>query len=70
MARESNWRSIVIQADPEWPRNSRIVPEYEFTGPGPKASSLGGLRESDNGKTVFLRDYTQSAIYSTDWDTS
>lgn len=70
MVRETLWSTLVIQADPEWPRTSRIVPEYEFTGTGQKPGSLGPYRESDNGKTVFLRDYTRSEIYSTEWDTS
>lgn len=70
MPRDQSWRSLVIQADPEWPRTSKVVPEYEFTGSGTIRSSLGPNRESDSGRTVFLRDYTKSEIYSTDWDTS
>ena len=70
MVREQTWQSLVIQADPEWPQTSRVVAEYEFTGHGTIRASLGPYRESDMGKTVFKRDYTQSAIYSTEWDTS
>lgn len=52
--RTFSWRTLVMQADPEWAHDSRVVPEYEFT------SERGEPR-------TFKRDYTQSAIYSTEW---
>lgn len=53
MSRETTWRSIVIQADPEWPRDSQIVPEYPFSGPGPK-DPKGYRANTSDGPNTFL----------------
>ena len=51
--RKTNWRSIVQNADPEHPKNSRINDEYVFSGNDPKGQ----------GPRVFTGDYTKRGPY-------
>lgn len=56
--RETTWRDLVIQADPEFIRDSRIVTEYEFSSPP------GGNPDThDRGFRVFCGDYTKRGGY-------
>jgi hypothetical protein len=44
--RTTDWRSIVIACDPDWPRDSRYVIEYEFSAaaPGDETTHEGTMR--------------------------
>jgi hypothetical protein len=68
VTRERSWRSMVIQGDPNWPRDSQVAPEYEFNAPTPRRETE--YRRWEHGRLTFYRRYTDSAIYSTEWNTS
>jgi len=60
VTRQTNLRSEVIRADPEWPRTSRVHAEYEFPAPA-------GARKHRNvkdGKRVFEADYQARGAYA------
>ena len=50
--KRTNLRAEVIRLDPEWPKTSRIIDEYEF-------SSLGDKPR------VFSADYQKRGAYKT-----
>lgn len=60
MARETTWRNIVIQVDPDFVRNDRIVTEYEFSSPGGRNYDP---RTHENGYRVFRGDYRKRGPY-------
>lgn len=61
MARRStDWRSIVVQANPEHTRESRIVDEYEFTAPGGRDAND---KTHKGGRRVFKGDYQERGPY-------
>lgn len=57
--KQTTWRDLVIQADPDHVRNSRIVTEYEFTAPGGRGKD--GTHEE--GRRVFRGDYKRRGPY-------
>ena len=61
--RTTDWRTLVVQADPEHTRKSRIVREYEFTAPSSR--SLDDKSYKD-GKRVFEGDYQTRGPYADD----
>lgn len=52
--RETNWRNLVLKADPNFVHRSRIVREYIFSSTDPRT---GGPRE-------FYGDYTRRGNYA------
>jgi len=62
MARETTWRSLCVQADPDFNRMSRLVVAYEFSSPGKSAS--GNERTHEGGRRIFLEDYQNSGPYA------
>lgn len=56
---KTTWRDLVIQADPDHVRNSRIVTEYEFSSPGGR----GRPETHDRGFRVFRGDYQRRGPY-------
>jgi hypothetical protein len=60
----TDWRSLVVQADPDHTRNSRFVTEYEFTSPGPGQNS--DERTFKDGKRIFIGDYQTRGAYASD----
>lgn len=69
MSRESDWRSIVIEADPEWPRTSQVVPEYPFSGPGPR-DPKGYRAKTIDGPNTFMGKTEDRGAYASDWFTA
>lgn len=63
MARTTDWRSIVVQANPNHTEQSRNVIEYEFTTPG-----SGNLDEKtyEGGRRIFKGDYQRRGPYADD----
>lgn len=59
--RETTFRALVLQADPEHTRNSRFVVEYEFQAPG-----RGNDEHHDSGLRVFRGDYQNRGPYTPD----
>lgn len=57
--RETTWRDLVIQADPDHVRDSRIVIEYEFSSPGGR----GRPETHERGFRVFRGDYKRRGPY-------
>ena len=57
-SREFSWHQLVVQADPDWNKDSRIVTEYEFTAKG-----IGNPRTHENGYRVFKGDYQTRGPY-------
>lgn len=60
VTRETTWRALCIQADPEFTKSSRQIVEYEC--------SSGGRRNGDervfrNGYRVFMGDYQVRGPY-------
>lgn len=61
----TNWRALVLQADPDFVRDSRFVTEYEFSSPS-------GFRDGtnkeihQNGLRIFKGDYQKRGPYATD----
>ena len=62
----TNWRSLVMQADPEFAKDSRIVREYEFSAPGGRR--LGGQYDElyADGMRIFKGDYQNRGPYAPD----
>lgn len=58
MSRETTWRNLCAQADPDFNRNSRNVKEYEFTSPW-----RGDTRTHEAGSRVFFGDYALRGPY-------
>ena len=58
--RETDWRSLVVQADPEHNRTSRYVREYEFTSAG----RSGPDRTHEDGLRVFYGNYDVRGPYA------
>ncbi len=59
--RTTNLRALVIAANPNWARDSRIVDEYEFSSaPG------GDPKQHADGQRVFRGDYQNRGPYSPD----
>lgn len=61
--RTTDWRSMVIQANPDHTRESRIVREYEFTAPGSRDVDD---KTHQDGKRIFIGDYTKRGPYRDD----
>ena len=61
MSRETTWRNLCVQADPEFNRTSRLVIEYEFSAPGGK---IGNERTHEAGRRIFLGDYQTRGPYT------
>lgn len=57
----TDWRSIVLQADPDWNRDRRYVVEYEFNAP-----SSGNEQTHEGGKRVFRGNYDSRGPYAED----
>ncbi len=60
ITKQQNWKTLVLQADPNHTRDSRVVPEYEFANPpggDPKKHEVEG------GKRVFKGDYQTRGPY-------
>lgn len=57
--KQTNWLALVVQADSEHTKNSRIVTEYEFSSPGG-----GDPREHSDGKRIFTGDYQSRGPYA------
>lgn len=58
-----DFRSLVIRADPDWPRDKRFVTEYEFTAP---SSPSGDPRTHEGGQRIFKGFYDQRGPYAED----
>lgn len=56
---ERDWRSLVLEADPDHTRKSRYVIEYEFTSPG----GFGRPETHEGGMRVFRGNYDQRGAY-------
>ena len=63
MSRSTTWRSLCVQADPDFNRMSRWTVSYEFSSPG-KSMSGADERTHEFGKRIFLEDYANSGPYS------
>jgi hypothetical protein len=69
MRRETTWLAMVVEAEPDFYRISRIVPEYEFQSPavhgyrGEVEPLEGGFTTYENGKRVFYGDYKTRGPY-------
>ena len=59
--REITWHALCVQADPEFVRSARVVPEYEFSSPG--RSSSGNEMTHQMGRRVFMGDYQARGPY-------
>lgn len=57
--KETTWRDLVIQADPDHVYKSRVVTEYTFTAPGGR----GDPRTHEDGFRVFRGDYQRRGPY-------
>jgi hypothetical protein len=62
MARQTDWRSVLVAIDPDHNRNARVVVEYEFTAPGRGGKEL----THERGVRVFRGDYTTRGPYADD----
>jgi hypothetical protein len=62
MSRETTWRALCVQADPDFNRMSRWTVSYEFTAPGGRSS--GDERTHEFGKRIFLEDYAHTGPYA------
>lgn len=60
--KQTTWRDLVIQADPDHIRDSRIVTEYQFTAPGGR----GNEDTHEHGFRVFKGDYRRRGPYRPD----
>lgn len=62
MTRSTTWRDLVVRADPDHTRNSRMVIEYEFSAPG---RGFGGDdRTHEGGQRIFKGDYQTRGPYT------
>lgn len=55
-----DWRSLVVEADPEFNKDSRINIEYEFTSRRTRTDMT-----HENGMRVFKGDYQTRGAYAT-----
>lgn len=60
MSRHTDWRSLVMQVDPDHARSSNTVVEYEFTS----KSRGGDERTHDGQKRIFTGDYRRRGPYT------
>lgn len=60
--KETDWRSLVVKADPNWQRDNRHTIEYEFTS----HAGGGDERTHENGRRVFKANYDERGPYSDD----
>ncbi len=64
--RQTNFRALVGQVDPNFSYSSRIVPEYEFTSVGARPQNGRSRDKSetfDRGTRVFMGDYQNRGPY-------
>ena len=61
-SRTTTLRALVVQADPDWVRNSRWVVEFEFSASGWRQA--GDERTHEGGKRVFYADYQTRGPYA------
>jgi hypothetical protein len=65
MSREQDWRSVILSADPDWARDSRIVPEYEFSSRlNFSATNAQTGHDQFDGRRLFLGDYKTRGPYA------
>lgn len=58
-SREISWLSIILEADPDFHKDARLVTEYEFTAP-----ARGDPRTHEDGKRLFKGDYKTRGPYA------
>lgn len=61
--KQTDWRSIVVKADPDWNRDRRYVNEYEFTSRG-TASDSAGEKTHEGQRRVFRGYYDRRGPYA------
>lgn len=59
--RVTDWRSVVLQSDPEWNQKQHSVVEYEFTSPGRRG---GNDLVHRDGMRVFRGDPNKRGAYT------
>lgn len=57
----TDFRSLVVKADPDWVRDRRYVIEYEF--PGSAGGTSGDERTHEGSTRVFRGNYDQRGPY-------
>lgn len=63
MAKETDWRALVLQADPEHVQKQREIIEYEFTSPG-GSDYRANSKTHEGGHRVFRGDTRNRGPYA------
>lgn len=62
--RQITMRQLVARADPNWERDSKIMPEYEFNGDVlRRGDDRGTFRTYKDGKITFFGRYSERGPY-------